>query len=57
MASGEFWDKAGGETEQGNGTSVGGLEGTFWVLVSFLSRRSPESGLSVFAVPVLGIKT
>lgn len=50
-ASGEVWDKAGGETEQGKGTRVGGLEGTF------LSWCSPESGLSVFAVPVLGIKT
>lgn len=54
MASGEFWDKAGGETEQGKGTRVGGLEGTFW---AFLSRRSPEIGLSVFAVPVLVAKT
>lgn len=46
-ASGEVWDKAGGEAEQGKGTRVGGLEETFWVF--FLSW--------VFAVPVLGIKT
>ncbi len=50
-ARGEVWDKAGGETEQGKGTRVGGLEGTF------LSWGSPESVLSVFAVPVLDIKT
>lgn len=49
--SGEVWDKAGGETEQGMGTRVGGLEGTF------LSWGSPASALPVFAVPVLGIKT
>lgn len=56
-ASGEVWDKAGGETEQGKGTRVGGLEETFWVCLSFLSWGSPQSGLSVFAVPVLCIKT
>lgn len=50
-ASGEVWDKAGGETEQGKGTRVGGLEGPF------LYWGSPGIGLSVFAVPVLGIKT
>lgn len=50
-ASGEFWDKAGGETEQGKGMRVGGLEETF------LSWGSPERGLSVFAVPVLDVKT
>lgn len=56
-ASGEFWDKAGGETEQGMGTRVGGLEETFLALAPFFSRDSPVSGLSAFAVPVLGIKT
>lgn len=50
-AGGEVWDKAGGETEQGRGTRVGGLDGTFF------PWGSPESGLSVFAVPVVGIKT
>lgn len=32
-ASGEIWDKAGGETEQGKGTRVGGLESVFAVPV------------------------
>lgn len=50
-ASGEVWDKAGGEIEQGKGMRVGGLGETF------LSWGSPESGLSVFAVPVLDVKT
>lgn len=50
MASGEVWDKAGGETEQGKGTSLGGMEGTF------LSGGSPWSE-SVFVVPVLCVKT
>lgn len=56
-ASGKVWDKAGGEAEQGKGTRCGGLGETCWALVSFLSWGSPESGLLVFVVPVLGIKT
>ena len=50
-ASGEVWDSAGGDTEQGMGTRVGGLEGTF------LCWSSVDDELSVFAIPVLGITT
>lgn len=60
-ASGEVWDRAGGEAERAMGTRVGGLEVTFLVWLSFLSWCSamgtPGSGLSsLFAVPVIGIK-
>lgn len=49
-ASGEVWDGAGGEAEQGKGTRVGGLVGTVF------SWSSAESGLSVLVDPVLVIK-
>lgn len=56
-AAGDVWDKAGGETQRGKGTRVGGLEETFGVCVFFFSCVFPHSGLSFFAFPVLGIKT